>query len=86
MGESAQPTTAAIPARPSVRAGLLACVTVSLLALRIAAFEMPFVDLPSGFVLFPVLPLTLLAFLACCLWSLFLLVRVRRHGVNSPGP
>jgi hypothetical protein len=86
MAESAQQTSAATPARPSVRASLLACVTVSLLALWIAAFEMPFADLPSGFVLFPVLPLTILAFPACGLWSLFLLVHVRRHGVKFASP
>jgi hypothetical protein len=86
MTESAQPTTAAIPAQPSVRASLLACVTVSLLALWIAAFEMPFSDLPSGFVLFPLLPLTALAWLACGLWSLFLLMRIRRHGVKFASP
>jgi hypothetical protein len=86
MAESAQQTTVATPAKPSVRASLLACVTISLLALWIAAFEMPFADLPSGFVLFPGLPLTVLAFLACCLWSVFLLVRVRRHGVKFASP
>jgi hypothetical protein len=86
MAESAQQTTATTPAKPSVRASLLACVAVSLLALWIAAFEIPFADLPSGFVLFPVLPLTVLAFLACGLWSLFLLVRVRRHGVKFASP
>jgi hypothetical protein len=86
MAESDQQTSAATPARPSVRASLLACMTVSLIALWIAAFEMPFADLPSGFVLFPVLPLTILAFLACCLWSLFLLARVRQHGLKFAGP
>jgi hypothetical protein len=86
MAESAQQSTAATPAQPSVRAGLLACVAVSLLALWIAAFEMPFADLPSGFVPFPLLPLTALAFTACIVWSLFLLARVRRHGVKFAGP
>ena len=86
MVESDQQTTPASPANLSVRASLLACVTVSLLALWIAAFEMPFADLPSGFVLFPVLPLTVLAFFACGLWSVFLLVRVRRHGVKFASP
>jgi len=86
MGESDQQTNAATPARPSVRASLLASMTVSMLALWIAAFEMPFADLPSGSVPFPVLPLTALAFLACCLWSVFLLVRVRRHGVKFASP
>jgi hypothetical protein len=86
MAESEQQVIAATPARPSVRAGLLACVTISLIALWIAAFEMPLADLPSGFVLFPVLPLAALSFLGCCLWSLFLLVRVRQHGVKFASP
>ncbi len=86
MAEAAQQTDVATPARPSVGAGLLACVTVSLLALWIAAFEMPFADLPSGLVLFPLLPLVALAFPACGLWSVFLMRRVRRHGVKFASP
>jgi hypothetical protein len=86
MAQSTQQVTAPTPVMPSVRAGLLACATASLILLWIAAFEMPFSDLPSGFVLFPVLPLAALSFLGCCLWSLFLLVRVRRHGVKFAGP
>ena len=86
MAKSTQQATAASPSRPSVRAGLLACVAVSLIVLWIAAFEMPFSDLPSGFVLFPVLPLAALSFVGCCLWSLFLLARVRRHGVKFAAP
>src|ERR1700755_1650374 len=85
MAESAQQATAT-PARPSPRPGLLACMAVSLLALWIAAFKMPFADLPSGLVLFPLLPLTALAFTACIVWSLLLLMRVRRHGVKFAGP
>jgi hypothetical protein len=86
MEETPQQTTAATRARPSIRAGLLSSVAISSLALWIAAFEMPFADLPSGFVLFPLLPLTALAFLACGFWSVFLLVRVRRHGVKFASP
>jgi hypothetical protein len=86
MADSTQPITAATPAGPSVRASLIACATASLILLWIAAFEMPFSDLPSGFVLFPLLPLAVLSFVGCCLWSLFLLLRVRRHGVKFAGP
>jgi hypothetical protein len=75
----------ATPARPSVRASLLVCATVSLLALWIAAFETPMGELP-GLVLFPVLPLTLLSLFACCLWSLFLLTRIRSHGLKFATP
>jgi hypothetical protein len=59
-------TIADPPARPTVRASLLACTAISLVALWIAAFEMPVGDLP-GLVLFPVLPLTAMAFIACSL-------------------
>jgi hypothetical protein len=77
--------TAAAPALPSVRAGLLSCTSVALIALWIAAFEMPDGDLP-GLVFYPLLPLTALAFVACSVWSVFLLVRVRRHGVRFASP
>jgi hypothetical protein len=77
--------TAAVAAEPSVRAGLSSCVAVALLALWIAAFEMPMDDLP-GLIFFPVLPLTGLALAGCSLWSVFLLARVRRHGVKFAGP
>jgi hypothetical protein len=71
---------------PSVRAGLIACSAVSLLALWIAALEMPMADLPSGFMFFPVLPLTALGFVACCLWSTFQLTRIRRYGARFAAP
>ncbi len=77
--------TAEAPARPSVRGCLLACSAVSSLALWIAAIEMPMSDMP-GFVFFPVMPLTALAFLACCLWSVFQLTLIRRHGVRFAFP
>jgi len=78
--------TANTEVQPSVRASLMACAAVSLLALWIAAVEMPMADLPSGFMFFPVLPLTALAFVACCLWSAFLLTRIRRHGARFLAP
>jgi hypothetical protein len=77
--------TAAAPAGASVRAGLLSCATVALIALWIAAFEMPMDDLP-GLVFFPLLPLTALALVGCSLWSVFLLTRVRRHGLRFASP
>jgi hypothetical protein len=86
MAESTEQSSVANPAGPSVRASLIACATASLMVLWIAAFEMPFSDLPSGFVLFPLLPLAALSFVGCCLWSLFLLRRVRRHGVKFACP
>jgi hypothetical protein len=77
--------TAAAPAEPSVRAGLLSCASVALIALWIAAFEMPMDDLP-WLVFFPVLPLTVLALVGCSLWSVLLLTRVRRHGLRFASP
>jgi hypothetical protein len=77
--------TAAAPTGPSVRAGLLSCATVALIALWIAAFEAPDGDLP-GLVFFPLLPLTVLAFVGCSVWAVFLLTRVRRYGVRFAGP
>jgi hypothetical protein len=85
MAGSAQEMAAAAPATPSVRASLLTCTAISLIALWIAAFEMPIGDLP-GLVFYPVLPLTALSFAACCLWSVFLLTRIRKHGVKFALP
>jgi hypothetical protein len=85
MTGPAQEMTAVAPAVPSVRASLLTCATVSLIALWIAAVEMPVGDLP-GLVFFPLLPLTALSFLGYCLWSVFLLTRVREHGVKFASP
>jgi hypothetical protein len=45
-GPALEMTAAAAAARP-LRAGLLACATVSLIGLRLAAFEMPMDDLPD---------------------------------------
>jgi len=72
-------------AGPSVRPSLLTCVAVSLLALWIAAVEMPMADLPSGLVFF-LLPPTFLALVACGLWSAFLLTRVGKDGARFAAP
>jgi hypothetical protein len=60
-------------------------VAISLVVLWIAAFEMPVGDLP-WLVLFPVLPLAPLAFVACSLWSVVLLTRVRKDGAKFASP
>jgi hypothetical protein len=86
MAGPAAEITADTTAEPSVRASLLACSGASLLALWIAAIEMPMADLPSGFMFFPVLPLTALAFVGCCLGSALLLTRIRRHGARFAAP
>jgi hypothetical protein len=69
----------------SIRGSLLACTAVCLIALWIAAFEMPFADVAEA-VLLPFFLLAALAFVACCLWSVFLLGRVRRNGARSAVP
>jgi hypothetical protein len=85
MADPGPEMTTAAPAGPSVRAGLLSCATVALVALWIPAFEMPMDDLP-GLVFFPLLPLTALALVGCSLWSVFLLTRMRRHVARFGGP
>ena len=57
------------PASASVRAGVLAAATVSLVTLAIATFELSMADWPSGFVLLVILPLASLLFFSCGLWS-----------------
>ena len=43
-------------------------------------------DWPSGFVLMVLFPLTSLTFIGCGLWSMTLLLRVRKHGVKFAAP
>ena len=43
-------------------------------------------DWPSGFVLLVLLPLMALTFIGCGLWSMTLLLRIRRHGVKFAAP
>jgi hypothetical protein len=85
MTEPAQQVPMAAAAELSVCASLLACTAISLTALWIAAFAMPMGDLP-GVVFYPLLPLTVLAFIACCLWSVFLLSRIGKHGIRFASP
>jgi hypothetical protein len=73
-------------ARPSVRAGVLASIAVSIAALSIATFELSMADWPSGFVVLVVLPLTALAFIGCCMWSATQLLRIRSDGVKFAVP
>src|ERR1700738_378589 len=82
-GPAPETTTAA---EPSVRAGLLACTTISVITLLIATFELSMADWPSGFVLLGIVPLAALLFLGCCLWSATLLIRVRRDGAKIAVP
>jgi hypothetical protein len=85
MAEMTTPTTASGP-RPTVRAALLAALIVSAVTLGIATFELSMSDWPSGFVLLVLFPLTSLTFIGCGLWSMTLLLRVRKHGVKFAAP
>jgi hypothetical protein len=66
----------------AVRDSLLACVIFSLGLLSIAAFATPLDDFSSGLLLIPLV----LPFLACCVWSIFLLTRIRLGGVKCASP
>lgn len=85
MAEITTATTAS-GARPSVRAALLAALVVSAVTLGIATFELSISDWPSGFVLLVLVPLTALTFIGCGLWSMTLLLRIRRDGVRFAAP
>jgi hypothetical protein len=85
MAEILTPPTASA-ARPTVRAALLAALVISAVTLGIATFEMSISDWPSGFVLLVLFPLTALTFIGCGLWSMTLLLRIRRHGVRFAAP
>lgn len=85
MAEMTPPTTAS-PVRPSVRAALLAALAVSAVTLGIATFELSMSDWPSGFVLLVLVPLTALTFIGCGLWSMTLLLRIRRDGMRFAAP
>jgi hypothetical protein len=85
MAEITPPTTASA-ARPSVRAALLAALVISAVTLGIATFELSMADWPSGFVLLVLVPLTALTFIGYGLWSMTLLLRIRRHGVKFAAP
>ena len=76
----------AAPAAASVRAGVLAAATVSLVTLSVATFELSMTDWPSGFVLLVILPLASLLFFSCCLWSASQLLRIRKDGVRFAAP
>jgi hypothetical protein len=80
------PLTTTAPARPSVRAALLATTVISVLTLALATFELSMADWPSGVVLLGVVPLAALLFFGCGLWSATQLLRIRRDGVKFAYP
>ena len=86
MADLPAQTTMNMATRPSVRAGVLASIAVSIVALLIATFELSMADWPSGVVVLVVLPLTALVFIACCLWSATQLLRIRSDGVRFAVP
>jgi hypothetical protein len=85
MAEITTPRTAA-EARPSVRAARLVALVISAVTLGIATFELSMSDWPSGFVLLVLVPVTALTFIGCGLWSMTLLLHIRRHGVKFAVP
>src|SRR5882757_8446917 len=70
----------------AVRGSLLACTTLSLGLLSIAALAAPLDDFPSGLLLIPMLLLVGLPFLGCCIRAIFLLTRIRKHGIKFASP
>ena len=84
----AETTTTAVPAAagPSVRAPLIAAILISTATLCLAIFELAMADWPSGFVLLVLVPLAALTFIGCGLWSMTLLLRIRRYGVKFAAP
>jgi hypothetical protein len=78
--------TTALTARPSVRAGVLAAIIVSLVTLSIATFELSMGDFPSALVLMGIVPLAALLFFACLLWSASQLLRIRKDGAKFALP
>jgi hypothetical protein len=70
----------------TVRGSLLASALFSLGLLSIAAFATPADDFPSGLLLIPLVLLVGLPFLACCVWSVFLLTRIRQGGLKFASP
>jgi hypothetical protein len=78
--------TTAVTARPSVRAGVLAAIIVSLVTLSIATFELSMGDFPSALVLMGIVPLAALLFFACLLWSASQLLRIRKDGAKFALP
>jgi hypothetical protein len=85
MTEPTPPATVAA-VRPSVRAGLLAAIFISALALGVATFELSMADWPSAFVLLGVVPLVALLFFGCCIWSMTQLLRIQKDGVTFALP
>ena len=85
MAETTSPTITAATG-PSVRAALVAAAAISAATLAIATFELSMADWPSAFVLLGLVPLTALAFIGGGLWSVTLLLRIRRHGVKFAAP
>ena len=86
MAEPLAQSTMNMAKRPSVRAGVLASIAVSIAALLIATFELSMADWPSGVVLLVLVPVVALAFFGCGLWSLTQLLRVRKDGVKFASP
>jgi len=69
----------------SARSSLIASAALSSGVLVIAVFE-PLDDFPAGLLVLPLVVLIGLPFLGCCVWSVILVARIRRHGATFAGP
>ncbi|MBR0756280.1 hypothetical protein JQ604_29235 [Bradyrhizobium jicamae] len=82
----AQSVTTAVAAHPSARRSLVATAMISVITLLIMTFDLLAPNWPASFGDLLLLPLTALLFLGCCLWSLVLLLWIRRGGISFAGP
>lgn len=84
--EASGEAVGAAAARPSVRAGVIAAVIVSLVTLSLATFELSMGDFSSALVAMVIVPLAALLFVACLVWSASQLPRIRKDGARFALP
>ena len=82
----AQSVTTAVAARPSARHSLIATAVISVITLLIMTFDLVAPNWPASFAELLLLPLTALLFLGNCLWSLVLLLWIRKGGISFAAP
>ena len=82
----AQSVTTAVAARPSARRSLIVASIICVITLLIMTLDLVAPNWPASFGELLLLPLTALLFLGCCLWSLVLLLWIRRGGISFAGP
>ena len=82
----AQSVTTAVAARPSARRSLTATAAICVISLLIMTFDLVAPNWPASFAELLLLPVTALLFLGCCLWSLVLLLWIRKGGISFAAP